>query len=278
MVNAAMVRNTWSVLPLEPKIGCEIKADVAELLSGTHAGQIRELLEDRGVIAFRELNLTDQQQVAFTKTLGTIVDEGVNNIYKITMDPGENSQAEYLRGAFYWHIDGTMSDIAILASIMSARRLAPVGGETEFSNTYAAYDELTASDKEALDKLNVVHSFEATQRYVKPEPTYRELQEWQRRGRNVLPLVWNHRSGRKSLVLGSTASYVIGMTPEQSSDLLCRLRDYATQPQFVCRHRWSVGDLVIWDNTGTMHRALPYAFDSGRMMHRTKLQGEEPFA
>ena len=91
-------------MPLEPKIGCEIKADVAELLSGTHAGQIRELLEDRGVIAFRELNLADQQQVAFTKTLGTIVDEGVNNIYKITMDPGENSQAEYLRGAFYWHI------------------------------------------------------------------------------------------------------------------------------------------------------------------------------
>ena len=122
------------------------------------------MLEERGVIALRQLNLTDQQQVAFTKTLGTIVDEGVNNIYKITMDPGENSQAEYLRGAFYWHIDGTMSDIPILASIMSARRLAPLGGETEFSNTYAAYAELSALEKESLDNLKVVHSFEATQR------------------------------------------------------------------------------------------------------------------
>jgi alpha-ketoglutarate-dependent taurine dioxygenase len=279
MANAAMVNSTrWSVNALAPKIGTEIRAEVAELLSGDHAGQIRELLEERGVIAFPRLNLTDQQQVDFTKTLGAIVDEGVNNIYKITMDPGENSQAEYLRGAFYWHIDGTMSDIPILASIMSARRLAPAGGETEFSNTYAAYDELSASDKEKLDKLKVVHSFEATQRYVKPEPTYQELQEWQRRGKNVLPLVWKHRSGRKSLVLGSTASHVEGMTPEQSSDLLCRLRDYATQPRFVYRHAWTIGDLVIWDNTGTMHRALPYAFDSGRMMHRTKLQGEESFS
>jgi alpha-ketoglutarate-dependent taurine dioxygenase len=268
----------WSVSSLSAHIGSAIAADIPSLLSGAHAAEIRELLEQRGVIALRELNLSDQQQVAFTKTLGTIVDEGENNIYKITMDPGENPNAEYLRGAFYWHIDGTMSDIPILASIMSARRLAPVGGETEFSNTYAAYDQLPAAEQVALDDLAVVHSFEATQRYVKPEPTYSELQEWQRRGSNVLPLVWKHRSGRKSLVLGSTACYVRGMSPEQSSDLLCRLRDYATQPRFVYRHTWTIGDLVIWDNTGTMHRALPYAFDSGRMMHRTKLQGEEPFA
>jgi alpha-ketoglutarate-dependent taurine dioxygenase len=276
--SSSMNTLAWSVNALAPLIASEIRADIPTLLSGSHAGQIRELLEERGVVAFRKLNLTDQQQVTFTKTLGTIVDEGENNIYKITMDTGENANAEYLRGAFYWHIDGTMSDIPVLASIMSARRLAPVGGETEFSNTYAAYDHLPAAEKEKLDSLRVVHSFEATQRYVKPEPSYAQLQDWQRRGSNTLPLVWKHRSGRKSLVLGSTASYVEGMSPEASSDLLCRLRDYATQPRFVYQHSWTVGDLVIWDNTGTMHRALPYAFDSGRMMHRTKLQGEEPFA
>jgi alpha-ketoglutarate-dependent taurine dioxygenase len=268
----------WSVNALAPLIGSEIRADIPTLLSGSHAGQIRELLEERGVVAFRKLNLTDQQQVTFTKTLGTIVDEGENNIYKITMDTGENANAEYLRGAFYWHIDGTMSDIPVLASIMSARRLAPVGGETEFSNTYAAYDHLPAAEKEKLDSLRVVHSFEATQRYVKPEPSYAQLQDWQRRGSNTLPLVWKHRSGRKSLVLGSTASYVEGMSPEASSDLLCRLRDYATQPRFVYQHSWTVGDLVIWDNTGTMHRATPYDANAGRLLHRTKLEGEEAFA
>jgi alpha-ketoglutarate-dependent taurine dioxygenase len=263
---------------LSPRIGSAIEADLDGLLSGAWSTQIRELLEQRGVIAFRQLHLTDLQQVAFTRSLGTIVDEGVNNIYKITMDPGENANAEYLKGAFYWHIDGTMAQVPILASIMSSRRLSPVGGETEFSNTYAAYDDLPASEKEALDSLRVMHAFEASQRYVKPEPSWAELQVWQKRGTNELPLVWKHRSGRRSLVLGCTASHVIGMSAQESSALLCRLRDYATQPQFVYRHVWSVGDLVIWDNTGTMHRALPYALDSGRMMHRTKLHGEESFA
>ena len=124
----------------------------------------------------------------------------------------------------------------------------------------------------------MVHSFEVAQRYVNPEPSYAVLQEWQKKGTKTLPLVWKHRDGRKSLILGCTAAYVVGMSPEESAALLCRLRDYATQPQFVYRHEWKLGDMVIWDNTGTMHRALPYALDSGRMMHRSVLQGEESLA
>jgi alpha-ketoglutarate-dependent taurine dioxygenase len=271
-------RTTLTVVDLTSRIASELKADVQTLLSGVHAAEIRALLEERGVVAFRELKLTDEQQVAFTKTLGTIVDEGENNIYKVTLDPSENTGAEYLKGAFFWHIDGTMQKTPIFASIMSSWRLSPTGGQTEFCNTYAAYDDLPESQKRAIDKLQVVHSFEASQRYVNPEPSYAEFQAWRKRaGTNTLPLVWKHRSGRKSMVLGSTAAYVVGMTPGDSSELLCLLRDHATQPQFVYRHDWKLGDLVIWDNTGTMHRALPYPLDSGRMMHRTKLQGEESF-
>jgi alpha-ketoglutarate-dependent taurine dioxygenase len=104
------------------------------------------------------------------------------------------------------------------------------------------------------------------------------LQGWQRYADNELPLVWKHRSGRKSLVLGSTASHVVGLDRRASATLLCRLREWATQPQFVYQHKWTIGDLIIWDNTGTMHRALAYPLDSGRMMHRTTLLGEESFA
>jgi alpha-ketoglutarate-dependent taurine dioxygenase len=267
-----------SIVHLTPRIGSEIRADVQALLEGDHARDIRELLEQRGIVAFRELNLSDAQQVAFSKRLGTLVGAGRENIYKISMDPLENVNAEYLKGAFFWHIDGTMLNLPIFASIMSARRLSSTGGQTEFSNTYAAYDDLPASEKKAFASLKVVHSFECAQRYVNPEPSHAELQDWQNKGTNTLPLVWTHRSGRRSLVLGSTAAYVVGMSPQDSSALLCRLRDHATQPQFVYRHEWKLGDLVIWDNTGTMHRALPYPLDSGRMMHRTQLQGEESFA
>ncbi|MGK2909542.1 MAG: TauD/TfdA dioxygenase family protein [Sphingobium sp.] len=171
-----------------------------------------------------------------------------------------------------------MGDVPIFASLMSSRKLSDTGGQTEFSNTYAAYDDLPEAEKVALEKLKVVHMFEVAQRYVQPEPSYDLLKAWQQFQPNVLPLVWTHRSGRKSLVLGSTASHVEGMDLREGWALLTRLRDYATQPQFVYRHEWTLGDLVIWDNTGTMHRALAYAMDNGRMMHRTNLAGEESFA
>src|SRR5262247_563692 len=96
----------FAAIDLTPRIGSEIRVDRATLMSGAKAQEIRRLLEERGVLAFREIHLTDAEQVAFTKTLGQIVDEGVNNIYKITMDTAENAQADYLKGAFYWHIDG----------------------------------------------------------------------------------------------------------------------------------------------------------------------------
>ena len=91
-------------------------------------------------------------------------------------------------------------------------------------------------------------------------------------------LVWTHESGRKSLVIGCHASHVVGMDREESAKLLRQLLDWATQPAFIYRHEWSVGDLLIWDNTGVLHRAEPYPSDSGRMMHRTTLLGEEAFA
>jgi alpha-ketoglutarate-dependent taurine dioxygenase len=269
--NSALIR-----IDLTPRIASELKANLTTLLSGEISAQIRALLEERGVVAFRELNLSDAQQLALTKTLGKTA-EG-DKITKITIDPLENPKADYIRGAFYWHIDGTMLDVPTFASIMSSRRLSQTGGQTEFANTYAAYDDLPASEKPALEKLKVVHMLETSQRYITPEPTYAELCAWQSYAPKTLPLVWKHRSGRKSLVLGSTASHIEGMDLREGWALLTRLREWATQPQFVYRHEWKIGDMVIWDNTGTMHRALPYPLDSGRMMHRTQIAGDEPFA
>ena len=261
-----------------PRIGSFVEADKRTLLSGAAAKEIRAILEDRGVIVFPEINFTDQEQVAFTKTLGQIVHEGEGDIYKVTLDPLENPGVEYIKGAFYWHIDGTNHKVPLLASLLSARRLAHEGGDTEFCNTYAAYDDLSAEDKQLVDKLQVVHTIEFSQRNINPEPSWEEYERWSAFPSNTLPLVWTHRSGRRSLVLGSTATYVEGMGFREGMALLVRLRDHATQPRYVYRHKWKLGDLVIWDNTGTMHRATPYAMDSGRMMHRTKLHGEEPFA
>ncbi|MDE2406017.1 MAG: TauD/TfdA family dioxygenase [Sphingomonadales bacterium] len=278
----------FEVINLKERIGCEIRTDKATLLSGERARDIRDLLERRGVIAFKAIDMSDDEQIAFTHTLGTFAHEwseqrdgdgGKDAVYPITMDPKINPVADYLKGAFFWHIDGTMAQTPILASIMSGRRLsAPGTGQTEFCNTYAAWDELPAAEQARIEPLKVVHAMWRSQLYWHPEPSYALLQQWKSRGQNELPLVWKHRSGRKSLVLGCTAMQVVGMDWVESEDLLIRLRDWATQDRFVYRHEWTVGDMVIWDNTGTMHRALPYDHDSGRLMHRTKLEGEEAFA
>lgn len=273
----------WDVVDLQPKIATAIYTDKETLLSGEKSQEIREVMERRGVIAFPEINLTDEEQIAFTHTLGTFAHEegegsgGKDTVYPITMDESINPIASYLKGAFFWHIDGTMSDRPILASIMSARALAPEGGETEFANTYAAWDELPEDEKAQIEKLQVVHAMWRSQLYWKPEPSSAELRQWMARGSNTLPLVWKHRSGRKSLVLGATALQVEGMDITESEALLVHLRDWSTQQQFVYRHTWKLGDMVIWDNTGTMHRAMSYDHKSGRLMQRTKLEGEEAF-
>ncbi len=269
---------------IKPLIGTQILNSKRDLLSGEYADEIRAQLEQRGVLVFPQVNFTDEEQVAFTKTLGKFAPEmrdpkdGQDSVHKITLDESQNASAAYLKGSMYWHIDGTMNEVPILGSILSAKVLSPTGGQTEFCNTYAAYDALPEAEKTEYGKLTVMHSAWNTLFYYAPEPPLQMLQQMMAIGDAELPLVWKHESGRKSLVLGCTAYSVLDMDYKEGVALLNKLRDWATQPQFVYRHEWTVGDMVIWDNTGTMHRALPYDPASGRMMHRTKLEGEEAFA
>jgi alpha-ketoglutarate-dependent taurine dioxygenase len=262
------------------RIGTEVTAEKAVLLSADHAATIRELLEDRGVLVFPKIGFSDEEQIAFTETLGTFAPEHRGEkLYKVSLDTEVNKQADYLKGSLYWHLDGTMNEVPILASLLQSVALGNDGeGDTEFCNTYAAYEALSDDAKAELDGLTVMHSAWNTLFYYEPEPDVRTLRQMQAIGDRELPLVWTHRSGRKSLVLGATARHVVDMDYRRSAELLVRLRDWATSPQFTYRHRWSVGDLVIWDNTGTMHRATPYDPTAGRLLQRTKLAGEESFA
>jgi len=265
------------VIDLTPLIGSEIQTDINTLLSGSEAKNIREILEQRGVVFFRGLQINDEQQVTIAKTLGNTVDsEGEGGIYKISLDQSINARAKYLQGSLFWHFDGSLQPYPNMAALLRALKLSDTGGQTEFCNTYAAYTELPEDEKRAIENLRVIHSAERSQYYVTPEMSYEEIKFWQQSPTKSCPLVWTHQSGRKSLLLGATADYVEGFAVEESRALLARLRDWATQPRFVYRHEWQVGDLLIWSNTGTMHRALPYSFDSGRLMHRTILAGEEP--
>ena len=260
-------------------IGTRVLNSKSELLSGALADQIKDLLEQRGVLVFPKLNFTDDEQVAFTETLGEFLPElQGQKVYNISLDKNVNPHRDYLKGSLYWHIDGTMNQVPIGAAILTSKVLPTWGGNTEFCNTYAAYEALSDEDKELVANLKVNHSAWTSLMYYDPEPKYAMLEQMMALGEVELPMVWTHASGRKSLVLGCTANHVLGMDPTESTKLLVRLREFATQPQFVYSHEWSVGDSVMWDNTGTMHRAMPYDPDCGRLLHRTKTAGTESIA
>lgn len=260
---------------LKPRIGLQIQTDLATLLSGSESDTIRALLEQHGVIVIRGIGLTDEQQLAFTRTLGTVM--GEDEVYKVSVDEKVNPQfAEYNRlGNFSWHMDRTDLEVPNLCSILSPETLSPSGGETQFANTYAAYEDLPDAEKDFLGSLKVMHYLESSFRESAPNPTEAQLAQWRTYPPKIHPLVWHHRSGRNSLALSTSATEVVGMSREEGSALLRRLMAWATQPQYVYTHEWRMGDIVLWDNTGTMHRALPYDPHSGRCLRRTTLAGEE---
>jgi alpha-ketoglutarate-dependent taurine dioxygenase len=236
-------------------------------------------LEDHGALVFRDLHLDDEAQVAFSRRLGTVEKLGRGEhpeIFLVTLDATKNPAAAYLRGTFDWHIDGCTDDVPIMATMLSAHAVAESGGETEFASSYQAYDDLSDGEKARLESVRVVHTIEASQRLHNPNPAPDEVELWRRRPAKEHPLVWTHRSGRKSLVLGATTDHVVGMSPEDGRALLDDLLARATVPERVYRHEWQVGDVVIWDNRGVLHRALPYDPGSPRDMHRTTFAGDEP--
>jgi alpha-ketoglutarate-dependent taurine dioxygenase len=268
----------FEAVNLTDRIGTEIRTDIESLGRPEVGAEVRRLLIERGVLVFKELNISDAGQVELARLMGTVRPEGEKGIFKVTLDQNENSRGYYLKGSFLWHIDGTHDDVPVFASLLSGRVLSKTGGQTEFANSYQAYEELPQETKDRIAGLKVVHSFHVSMRRAGVEPTAEDVAYWRTIGDKTHNLIWTHKSGRKSLVLGCHASHIEGMDREEGEALLQELLAWTTQPKFIYRHEWTRGDMLIWDNTGVLHRAEPYPADSGRIMHRTTLMGEEAFA
>jgi alpha-ketoglutarate-dependent taurine dioxygenase len=270
-----------SVVATRPlgSVGAEVlEFEAQRLLDDDFSAAVMSALQDNGVLLFRELHLDDATQISFSQKLddvGKAEPAPAPSIYKVSLDPTKTATAEYLKGTVYWHIDGAQDEVPTKATMLSAHVLSERGGETEFASTYAAYDDLTDDEKQRFATLRVLHSFEASQRLVNPDPSPGELAAWRQRPDREHPLVWQHRSGRRSLVIGATADHVVGMDRAEGRALLADLEARATAEDRVYRHEWTLGDLIIWDNTGVMHRVQPYDPASAREMHRTTMSGDE---
>jgi alpha-ketoglutarate-dependent taurine dioxygenase len=268
-------------IALSTELGAELVdfGAPADLLADAVIAQCREALKWRGVLLIRGAHFDDDAQLAFSRKFGGEGGTaGGKELSTISMDKKVNKLAEYLRGAFNWHLDDTTSEVPSSATMLTGRRLSEAGGGTEFANTYAAYENLPAHERKRYDGLRVVHSFAAAQLKVNPEPTDAELASWRAVPTHESSLVWKRRDGRRSLVIGATADHIVGVPADESRELLDELLAWATQSRFCHTHDWSVGDAVLWDNTGVLHRALPYDPASDRMLRRTHVKGREAWA
>jgi len=271
---------------ITPTVGLEIIGMTADqLVEPQTAADTQRALDEHGVVVYREVNISDEQLLAFSRLLGKLVVQPTGEhqypeIQTITLDPAKTNAllASYRQGNFHWHIDGAIDEYPQKATLLTARAVDSAGGDTEFANTYAAYAALTDDERAEIADLRVVHSFAHAQSLANQDATEDQRRSWDRVPVRVHPLVWTRSNGRQSLLLGATAAEIVGWPASKGRALLDRLLDWSTRPQFTLRHRWREGDLVMWDNTGMLHRALSFEPTSVRLMHRTTLVGEEPVA
>lgn len=278
--------STLTIEKITPTIGAEITGvDLDRLLNDDAIPDLLwDALRENGVLVIRGLGFDIDTQVQFGQRMGEVdlvSGEEYNEpgVMRVSMDPNKNGGQETVRGTFNWHMDGcslppgrNISPLTILTSVV----LSETGGQTEFASTRAFFQSLSAEEKERLSKLRVVHSVAGSRRRVIPNPTPEQEALWATQHRREHPLVWRLRKGLPSLLIGGTSECLVGMSREEGLAILDDLTARATASGRVYRHEWSVGDTVMWDNLGLLHRVEPYEDGSKRELIRTTLVGDEP--
>lgn len=239
--------------------------------------EIRAGMDEHAVLVFRNQTFNNDEQLAFAQRLdGTVNPKGavtsmlagknrlgydglsdVSNVNEKGEIWASDDRTRQIRLTNrLWHTDASFHDPAGRYSMLSAKAAPPVSAPTEFADMRAAYDALDVATKAKLEGLRVQHS-SATNKNLLGFT----LSDEQKKVFNaaVHPLVRSiPRTNRRSLYLTVHASHVVDWPVPEGRMLLIELTEHATQPQFVYRHEWQVGDFVIWDNRATMHRARPY--------------------
>jgi alpha-ketoglutarate-dependent 2,4-dichlorophenoxyacetate dioxygenase len=267
---------TLTFRTLHPNFAAEVSpVDLRRAHDGETLDEIRAGMDQHGVLVFRDQPFTDEEHIAFAQRLdgrlhtrtgsaalgkNRLGDEAVSDISNIGTD-GELLQREdrrraYVLGNRLWHTDASFVDPPGRYSMLSAKVIPSVAADTEFADLRSAYDTLAAEQKAKLEGLRAHHSITHSRWMLGFD--FSEDEHERLRGA-IHPIVRTlPRSGQKTLYLAAHASRIVDWPVPEGRLLLHDLIEHATQRQFVYRHAWRVGDLVIWDNRCTMHRATPF--------------------
>jgi len=274
----------WTTTPLAASFGAEFAGSRIDI---ERDGEwILEQLEANLFLVFREQFLTHGEQVALAHTLGEptpahpVVPGHPDHPEILELDGakgGKNAQ---------WHTDVTFSPTPPAASVLVADELPPVGGDTLWADMRGSYEGLSPILRDALSQLEAVHRITPLAYWGVPHDTAMsredalELLENAKKVPPVIhPVVRVHPStGRPSLFVNpGFTSHIVGLSSLESEALLGLLFAHSIQPEFIVRHQWKPGDVVLWDNRATMHYACDDYGDAPRRMRRVTIRGSEPF-
>jgi taurine dioxygenase len=274
---------TLDIRPIAGALGAEIHGVnlSSDLDSGTVAA-IRRALLDHLVIFFRDQELPPDRFLAFARRLGTPVEyplvkgiEGYPEIIRVA-----KLEHETVNFGGIWHSDTTYLEAPPMGTMLVAREVPPVGGDTLFANMYLAYETLSDGMKRLLEGLKGVSTSikaDATRTRedrIKSDPTTQSRQEFIAEH----PVVRTHpETGRKALYVNVAHTVrFAGMTEAESAPILRYLFQHQVQPEFTCRFAWRVGSLAFWDNRATQHNPVNDYHGYRRVMHRITLSGDRP--
>lgn len=277
-----------AITPLTPSgFGAEITGiDPTLQLDEETFDRVEQAWRDHAVLVFRDLAMTPDQQIAFTRRLGPLHImlplqynlDGFPEIFVVGNAEEGGKAVGMRRAGMGFHSDGEDKAIPNAGSFLAAVQVPPEEGDTIFADTRAAWDALP---RETRSRVAGRHArFSRVAMHHVHYPHLPALTEEQKRDR---PDVWHPiarlhpRSGRVALYIGRWAVEIEGMAEEEGTALIAELCDFAHRPAFLYRHRWRAGDAVLWDNRCTQHCATPFDEERyTRRMHRTTLEGEVP--
>ena len=279
---------------ITPDFAAEIGGvDLREPLDRDTVAAISDAINHAGVLVFHDQFITDEQQQAFSRNFGDLettvrayrkdfvprLDVHMADISNLDEKnrvlPKNDRRRLNALGNRLWHSDSSFKRVPARFSLLSARVIPGEGGETQFADMRAAWDTLPETMQLRIESMICEH----TQLFSRAKIGFTDWapEEIEKMAPVPQVLVRTHPgSGRKSLFLSSHAGRIRGMEEPEARLLLMDLIEHATQPRFVYTHRWRVGDLVMWDNRCTMHRAREYDESKVRDLHRTTVSDGVP--
>ena len=273
------------VVSLGPGFAAEIRGvGLADVTARDDAyAAVRAAFESHSVLLFRSQPVTDELQIAFSTRFGPLeiakaASRGEGTPFSIltniepdgSLVPPDHKEALRARANQLWHTDSCFKDPPSLASVLSARVIAPIGGETEFASMRCAWDRLPEAERARLADAYAWHDYAHSRGKIAPHLAS------ERERASLPPVRWrirwrNPANGRDSLYLASHTYAIDGLPDTDAQALIAELIDHTTMPGWTYLHHWEPGDVIMWDNRCVLHRGRPWPDDQPRHLVRTTI-------